>query len=339
MIRQLFTIFSQRGGRPSLDGLLENMDDHLENLEQIVLPAPTSRPRTPFDADVPPEQMSMLNFTPRQRLKVLSKALPLFLNMQQGARMYDGRFQPTRSEASPEFIAELEALVREAGVKDIKYVEVPRNAIFRDKGIPHRHAIVFTVEMEKEPVSTAPSFECQHEVMRGYKNMAVIANKLARFLRRHGFAAYPGTALGGVTDYVHLAELAGLGVIGYHGLLISPHEGARLRINTIYTNIANLPVETENPHLWVRDFCAMCKKCVRACPVDAIFDQPRPRGDGGMQCIDHDGCRTYFAANYGCGVCLAVCPFSQAGYEKVKARFKGNESAPRFQIPVSAVRV
>jgi epoxyqueuosine reductase QueG len=174
--------------------------------------------------------------------------------------------------------------------------------------------------------------------MEGYKKMSIISKKLARFMQKNGFAAYPGTALGGVTDYPHLAELAGLGAIGYHGLLISPNEGARLRINTIYTNISNLPTLAargeENEHLWVRDFCAMCHKCIRKCPVDAIFDEPEPRGDGGMQTIDHAACRDYFARNYGCGVCLAVCPFSHTGYDKLKVRFKGNPTAPQFRIPV-----
>ncbi|MDX1664175.1 MAG: reductive dehalogenase domain-containing protein [Candidatus Promineifilaceae bacterium] len=338
MIEQLSNIISQRGSRPSLDAVLEGMDRHLDNFETLVRPAPQSKSRTPFDAHLPAEEMSMLNFTIGQRLKVLARAVPLFLNMQRGARMYDGKFEAREREATPHLIAVLEALARELGAKEIRYVRVPRHAIFQDKGIPHEYAIVFTVEMDKEPISTAPSFDCQYEVIRGYKNMAVIANRLARFLREHGFAGYPGTALGGVTDYTHLAELAGLGAIGYHGLLITPGEGARLRINTVYTNIANLPIETDNEHLWVRNFCAMCKKCIRSCPAEAIFDQPRPRGDGaGMQCIDHDRCREYFAANYGCGVCVAVCPFSQVGYDKVKARFKGNESAPQFRIPQSAV--
>ena len=133
---------------------------------------------------------------------------------------------------------------------------------------------------------------------------------------------------------MHLAELAGLGAIGYHGLLITPNEGARLRINTIYTNIENLPVQNENEHLWVRDFCALCRKCIRGCPVQAIHTQPRPRGDGGMQCIDHDACRDYFDRNFGCAICLARCPFSEVGYAAVKSRFKGNHQAPQFRISV-----
>ena len=193
--------------------------------------------------------------------------------------------------------------------------------------------------MDKEPLDTSPSFESQLEVMKGYKRMAIIGNKLARFMKHKGFAAYPGTALGGVTDYDFLAELAGLGAIGYHGLLITPGEGARLRINTIYTNIENLPIQEDDQHLWVRDFCAMCHKCIRECPVDAIFNEPRPRGDGGMQCIDHAACREYFSRNYGCALCLAVCPFSQVGYEVVKERFKGNPNAPRFVIPAETIRI
>jgi hypothetical protein len=53
-----------------------------------------------------------------------------------------------------------------------------------------------------------------------------------------------------------------------------------------------------------------------------------------MQCIDHAACRDYFNQNFGCAICLAKCPFSEMGYEKVKVRFKGNPKAPQFHIPV-----
>ncbi|GAB4522411.1 MAG: hypothetical protein OHK0046_34900 [Anaerolineae bacterium] len=323
----------------SLDNILEPMDQKIHNFETYVHPAPESKPRTSFTPNLPPGQASMEKFTVRQFTKVMPQMVPLLYHMKRGSRWYNGKHKPARSHATPEIIAELEALAHEAGVKDIRYIRVPRYTIFKDKGIPYDYAIVYTVEMDKEPIETAPSFDAMHEVMRGYKNLAIIGNRLSRFLRKQGFAAYPGTALGGVTDYVHLAELAGLGAIGYHGLLITPGEGARLRISTIYTNIENLPVQNENEHVWVRDFCAMCHKCVRKCPVSAIYEQPKPRGDGGMQCIDHATCRDYFAANYGCAVCLAVCPFSQVGYDKVKERFKGNPNAPQFHIPVEAIPI
>lgn len=324
------------GGGPSLDVIIESADAHIRNLQDVVLPVPESRPRTPFNSNVPARESTMLNLSIAQKMQVVKRMIPLFFNMNAGARMYDRQFEPRQDTVTPAFLASFEEMARTMGARDIGYVKVPRSAIFQGKAIPCEYAIVFTVEMDKEPIETAPSIDCQLEVMDGYKNMASIAKRLSQHLRQHGYAAYPGTALGGVTDYVHLAELAGLGAIGYHGLLISPGEGARLRINTIYTNIVNLPtLETTgqaNEHLWVRDFCAMCKKCVRQCPVNAIYDQPEPRGDGGMQSIDHATCRDYFTRNYGCGVCLAVCPFSHTGYEKVKERFKGNPNAPQFRI-------
>lgn len=324
-------------GKPSLDSRLIEIDAHLRNFDTLVQPTSQSKPRTPFDSvNLGAEDISLGKFTTEQTLRLVPIALPLLKNLRQSAMMYDGKFVPTRHHASMDFIRQLETMARDAGASDIEYVKVPRYAIFKDKGIPYEYAVLFTVEMDKEPIDTSPSFDSMREVMRGYGNLARISNNLAKFMRKHGFAAYPGTALGGITDYPHLAELAGLGAIGYHGLLISPHEGARLRINTIYTNIENLPIQDPNmnDHLWVRDFCAMCKKCIRECPVQAIYNEPKPRGDGGMQAINHDKCRDFFLQNYGCAVCLALCPFSQVGYDKVKERFKGNLQAPQFRIPV-----
>lgn len=336
VINQVFkTIMGGSGKKPSLDGVLSIFDRELENFNTLVQPDPASKPRTPFDSpNLSFDEMYMSHLTLRQILSFLPVMAPLRIRMGQSARLYDGKFKPTRSEASPEFLSALENMARMAGAADIRYVQVPRNAIFQHKGIPHEYAVVITVEMDKEKLANAPSFDAFLEVAKGYGNLARIGNQLARFMRQNGFAAYPGTALGGLTDYTHLAEVAGLGAIGYHGLLITPNEGARLRINTIYTNITNLPIQTENEHLWVRDFCAMCKKCIRSCPAQAIYEQPRPRGDGGMQCIDHAACRDYFNQNYGCAVCLVKCPFSEIGYEKVKARFKGNPKSPQFRIPV-----
>lgn len=333
--RVLKTLLGGAGKKPSLDSMLAVFDRELDNFQTLVRPDPTSKPRTPFDSEnLTFEQMYMSRLTLPQILAFLPVMVPLRVRMGQSARLYHDEFRPKHSEASPAFLSALENMARTAGAADIRYVRVPRNAIFQHKGIPHDHAVVITVEMDREKLSTAPSFDAFLEVARGYGNLARIGNQLASFMRRNGFAAYPGTALGGLTDYAHLAEVSGLGAIGYHGLLITPHEGARLRINTLYTNITNLPIQTTNEHVWVRDFCAMCKKCIRGCPVQAIYEQPRPRGDGGMQCIDHAACRDYFNQTYGCAVCLAKCPFSELGYDRVKARFKGNPKAPQFAIPV-----
>ncbi len=334
MSRVLQRIMGEAGpGGTSLDSLLTGFDRELENFQSLEQPAPESKPRTPFDSPhLNRSPLSLDTMSSSQFLKVLPVMAPLMRQMNKSAGLYDGKFQPTRSEATPEFIQALESKAYSSGACDIRYVRVPANAIFAGLGIPHKYAILITIEMDKDNLSGAPSFEAFLEVARGYKNLAKIANRLSGYLRANGFAGYPGTALGGLTDSIYLAELSGLGATGYHGLLISPGQGARLRIATVYTNITNLPLQQGNDFLWVRDFCAMCRKCVRRCPVGAIFDEPLPRGDGGFQCIDHALCRDYFNMNYGCAICLIQCPFSLYSYDKIKASFKGNPGAPQYRI-------
>ena len=337
MLELLRLMLGGRDGRsgPSLDRLLAHLDRELGTFTAPVDPSPQSKPRTPFDGSgLSFEQRALGRTTLSQRARLVPTMLPLMWGMQRSATMYDREFQPTKAHADPEFLAELEAGARERGASAVRYVEVPQTAIFASKQLPCRYSVVMTVEMDKDKIETAPSFEAFLEVAKGYRRLATISNWVAKRLRKAGFAGYPGTALGGLTDYPHLAELAGLGAIGYHGLLISPESGPRLRINTVYTNIENLPLARTEDHAWVREFCSRCRRCIRECPVEAIYPEPEPRGDGGMQCIDHDTCREYFDREFGCAVCLAVCPFSVKGYAAIQSRFKGNPDAPRFEIPV-----
>jgi len=78
-----------------------------------------------------------------------------------------------------------------------------------------------------------------------------------------------------------MGEAAGLAAIGYHGLLIVPPNGARVRVSTIYVGIDDLP-QSENQHLSVRDICANCRRCVRSCPHGAIEPRPVPKRNGGQ---------------------------------------------------------
>lgn len=226
-----------------------------------------------------------------------------------------------KSEATPAFLARLEAFARQNGAIAIGYASITPDLIFKDFVVPYQNAIVIISEMRKEQFITAPSVESMIEVARAYADTTLLANQLSMYLRQHGFSAFSGISMGGSVDHTRLAEKAGLGKIGYHGSLISPQHGARLRINVVYTNIENLPYPTKNDHDWVLDFCAMCNKCIRKCPPKAIRQNPEPDADGRISAINASKCGPYMAANHGCGICIAVCPFSLAGYEKIKKGF------------------
>ena len=177
-------------------------------------------------------------------------------------------------------------------------------------------------EMHAEKFATVPDDDSIGEVMRLYANTTIISSQITGFLRKRGYSAYAGISVGGSVDHVRLAENAGLGAIGYHGSLISPQDGALLRINVVYTDIENLPFPEVNEHLWVRDFCDLCRKCIRKCPAEAIISDPQPDEQGRISAVDVPKCGSYMANNNGCGVCIAICPFSIAGYEKVQKGYE-----------------
>ena len=68
------------GSKPSMDEMLQESDRHLENFDTLILPAPESKPRTPFKSDVPVEEVSMANLTARQKLAVLCGQMLLGLH-------------------------------------------------------------------------------------------------------------------------------------------------------------------------------------------------------------------------------------------------------------------
>ena len=45
--------------------------------------------------------------------------------------------------------------------------------------------------------------------------------------------------------------------------------------------------------------------------------------------INQEKCFPYFAENHGCAVCIAVCPFSKAGYDQIKSSFERAEARRR----------
>jgi ferredoxin--NADP+ reductase len=303
----------------NLDKMIAAADAKGADLDGLTVGGERAKPRMPFDSGLPFSEASFSKLTFANVREMLGVMPRLSRNMSRSAGFYAENFPATSDTAPPEFFAELEALAIELGASQIGYISDLTDAeIFRHKGVPHRHAIVFTVEMDRDEMEKSPDFASFIEVAKGYKNLAIISNALTEFMRSRGFAGYPGTALGGLTDYVAVGERAGLGAIGYHGLLITPEAGARVRINTIYTNIENLP-RRENPHRWVRDVCASCRKCIRSCPPGALYDEPRERDDShGKVAIEYAACLDYFSREFGCAVCLAVCPFSAVGYAEVR---------------------
>ena len=130
---------------------------------------------------------------------------------------------------------------------------------------------------------------------------------LAALFRKEGYRSLVLPAAGCPTDqrslkavlsYKHAAELAGLGSIGRHSLLITPEYGPRVKLACLLTEA---PLES-SPRS-VKNYCLHCDACIRKCPAQVL--QVPKRGEA--YAINKFACRTYRQAGLTCSICMKVC--------------------------------
>lgn len=120
------------------------------------------------------------------------------------------------------------------------------------------------------------------------------------------------------------AEKAGLGWVGKHANLIVPKQGSFFFISEIITD---LELEYDQPRN--NDFCGDCRRCIDACPTQAIV---APRAVDARKCISYltielkSEIPAEFSGKmedrvFGCDICQDVCPWT---------RFSAPHNEPRF---------
>jgi ferredoxin len=216
---------------------------------------------------------------------------------------------------------DLKSLAFEMGIGDIGFTEVDESYIFSDKKILYKNAIVISMEMNPEIIKTVPSKQAEKEIFRTYYELNVAVNKIKDFLNDRGYRGEAGPALGGEVNYPLLAQKSGMGVVGKHGMLITPKFGPTIRLAAIYTDIENLPMKESNEHMWVNEFCHKCNRCVNKCPGNAIYKETKVFEDGSKECIDFKKCAVPFSIDHGCTVCIKECVFFKGDYYKIKKNF------------------
>jgi len=111
------------------------------------------------------------------------------------------------------------------------------------------------------------------------------------------------------------AVRSGLGWIGKNGNLITKNSGSFFFLATLVTD---LPLQYDDP--FAKDYCGSCRKCIEACPTDAILEE---------KIIDGSKCISYFTIElkdmlipeeqkgkfknwmFGCDICQDVCPWNR----------------------------
>jgi epoxyqueuosine reductase len=157
----------------------------------------------------------------------------------------------------------------------------------------------------------------------------VIRSKLNRFLLRINQEI--GEVHGrGFVDSAPVLERSwavksGAGWIGRNGNLITKSSGSFYFIATLIVDIELL---YDDP--FARDFCGTCRKCIDACPTDAILEN---------KVVDGSKCISYFTIElkdalipgemkdkfnnwmFGCDVCQDVCPWNRFSEPTTESAF------------------
>ncbi len=260
----------------------------------------------------------------RSRLGMVRKrGVSLMKNMRESVRSVSDNPSTPKTTASRNFLQRLTKSANSIGVSPFGFVKFPRRFIFQGMGVAYDNAIVLAMEMDQERIAMAPSSETLHMIMNTYDDLGIAANRIADFLKSNGYGAQAGHPLGGILLYPPLAQMAGIGWLGRHGLIITPEFGSRVRLAAVLTSIQNLPIAERNEHSWIAEFCDACNQCVRDCPTGAILERPVEHENGLVTQIVNEKCFPYFMEYYGCTVCVKVCPFSYKSYSEIKKSFLG----------------
>jgi len=141
------------------------------------------------------------------------------------------------------------------------------------------------------------------------KTVKLIARKLVRFIFGSGFSSKilsnPEEMWKSKINIKNLAELAGLGQIGFNNLLLTPKFGPRVLIAAIVTDALLEPDAKNELTICLELKGTSCKKCADACPQLAISFTGRFYETKCLKQLNED---IELYQSYCCTLCITSCP-------------------------------
>lgn len=216
-------------------------------------------------------------------------------------------------ERAPEaWTAALARFVAEGLCDRTGVAEMRPDWVFEGAEIAEPRVIMLGVAHAWPGISTAPEAPAAREVMRQYLRGAQAARAVAAWIRAEGWHARPlAGALTGPLVMIPPALACGFGELGKHGSIIDRDMGASFRLAAVLTDAPFAP--TPPADHGIDAFCAACRICEEACPPAAILPEKQTVRGVVKWYVDFDRCLPFFNETQGCGICIAVCPWSRPG--------------------------
>ncbi len=252
---------------------------------------------------------------------------------------------------------EVKAIVREGGVDLVGVAPAdcvettairrgPRNVLPKAQSVVvfAKRMLTGSIESPSNEVSTSQNLALYQELDR-------ITFVLGCFFEQRGYRAATippyipvemtaeTKGFVGAVSLRHVAQAAGLGVLGKNNLLLTPHLGPRVRLGAVVTTAR---LDPDKP--MSEDLCSDCEACIAACPVDALSEPGRthtgrcvrqilphglsglihylterldhPRDEMKQSLLDPDFWNLYqslqVGLQYSCHACINACPSGTA---------------------------
>ncbi len=178
--------------------------------------------------------------------------------------------------------------------------------------LEYQWAVMLGFAHDYEQIKTAPHAGAGAEVVRQYGRATKASKEVAGWIRQRGWDAAPHAGpLAGPLLMIPPAIECGFGELGKHGSIINQQYGSSFRLACVLTNLPLLA--TPRVSYDVDDFCSRCQVCANACPPDAILPGKVPVRGVRKWYVDFDKCITFFNENFGCAICISICPWSIPG--------------------------
>lgn len=217
-----------------------------------------------------------------------------------------------KQQSAEQWSADLSAFADSVEMELFGIAQMRPEWTFENVELPQKWVVMIGVAHDYDQLIQAPQDVAGAEVIRQYGRGIKAAKDIAGWIRENGWDASPhGGPMAGPLLLIPPAIECGFGELGKHGSIINKEYGSSFRLAAVLTDLPL--VATPRESYGVDDFCSRCQVCVNACPPDAIFSQKTTIRGSRKWYVDFDKCIPYFNENFGCGICIAVCPWSIPG--------------------------
>jgi epoxyqueuosine reductase len=250
-----------------------------------------------------------------ERGDITPEEIELFAEIEERVPLQDGEVAARRQDIGTpaDASARIKSLAGRLGADMVGITPVDPAYVYDGFEVAPGFAVVFAIAMDYEgEILEVPREESNIEYLRVYEALSRLGVQLAGEIRSLGYAARAHTLRDEQLAMLPHAHKAGLGELGKHGSLINRELGCSFRVGVVTTELTlagDVPRDEG-----IQDFCRSCQMCVSYCPGGAINDEMEVVRETERWIVDTAKCAPYFAAHYGCAVCLQVCPINAKAF-------------------------